>query len=170
MKSMPIKQTNFNITDYKNDEVTKLPKIKSLRKDFEDFIFPEKDIKSICLDVGCGNGRLNQMLKDHFKTIVCIDPIVEPIEKYMYKNCKYFKKDFFDFQYKENFDAIFFWGSFNILYEYYSYLPIKRALSMLKPHGKIVIMCESFQTYMFDYRLNLTGHKTNDTKVYIITK
>ena len=69
------------------------------------------------LDVGCGNGRFNSLIKNDFDEITCIDSFEKINPIYDYDNVNFFMMDFMLPSLNKTFDVISFIGSFHPLYD-----------------------------------------------------
>jgi len=109
----------------------------------DNFVFKERDwssYKSI-LDVGSGNGRLNQIYKKYFDEIYNIElstDIIDP--RFNYDNVTTYREGFYKFSKKSTakFDIILFAYSFRLIP--FKYLLIKTALKLLSDNGLIIIL------------------------------
>ena len=95
--------------------------------------------KGVLIDVGCGNGRLNAVLREYFKEVLFIDKYFKVInEKYVYDNCKFHKADLLELEYDGKADCILFFTSFYLMKPKYEET-MKRCYELLNWNGVVVI-------------------------------
>ena len=96
-----------------------------------------KNKKSV-LDIGCGNGRVNQLYEKYFEKIVCVDPYVT-INNFCEKKVEKFKINFEDFEYNGKFDVIVFIFSLYLFTKKHKEI-IEKCLKYLNENGCIIII------------------------------
>lgn len=98
--------------------------------------------RDFAIDVGCGNGRFNQIIKEFgFKDVLCCDPAEKPGQMFFdgpkYKEFSFFEggiEDYIESGGGVN-NVAFFFGSPHILFKTYDNLE-----SMVKKIAKVAIM------------------------------
>lgn len=90
------------------------------------------------LDVGCGNGRMNQILHKIFPNVYCLDNAFVISPQFMYPNVKFFKGNFEEILFTGDlFDCVAFFMSFYAMED--KEATLRKALDVLKPGGIIYI-------------------------------
>jgi FkbM family methyltransferase len=137
----------FNLQPYANSESTDGRDMNFVERNFGSFIGSFCS-GGVCLDVGCGNGRLNKILAPRFDKVINLDQKDQRDMIYAYPNCEYVEANFFDYSVEQKFDVIVFWGSFLVMYQDTELRHLHRAFEMLNPEGKVIVMCEAFQEFL----------------------
>jgi len=126
----------------------------------------------VCLDVGCGNGRFNSLIKDKFDTIVCIDPMEQIHPLYDYDNVTFVQCGVNNIHGGEEFDTIFFIGSLYLVNRHYGEKGLRKILGFLKPNGSMLAMDDAKRQsdygFMDNHKILLTKHE--GTVVHIFKK
>jgi len=108
---------------------------------FKKEVFSKKILskKEAVLDIGSGNGRLNQILYEYFDIIYNVEPKFEIDNEFKYNNVVVIKKNFEEIDITDiKFDYITFFLSFYLIDKKYECL--KKCLEMMKDTGKVVIV------------------------------
>ena len=110
---------------------------------FKEKILPRLEIQmleeTIALDVGCGNGRICQVLSESPKVdkVWGIDPYEKLNDKFKSSIYKFENTSFEDFNTGTKFDFILFWGVFYIMPDYVK--AFEKAKDLLDSMGTLVI-------------------------------
>lgn len=115
------------------------------------------------LDIGCGNGRISNILKKIFKHGEAIDPFYAPKKEFI-EGVDFQPIFLQDFKSKKKFNLILFWGSFYLMPNY------KEALEIAKKHltkdGVILIVEDS--TRNVDDKKNGDPERHKNTGVFAL--
>lgn len=163
---------NHNLQPYdENGETTGRRTIPWFRKHFMDSLnLIMKDVgRGSAIDVGCGNGRFNQIIKEFgFEFVSCMDPYETPddrffkedgYENFSFNKCTLGKELIFRdvSKFDDKYDVAFFFGSPHILFKTYSNLGY-----MIKRTAKCAIMMFDVDDY-WKFKCAFLDHSTSSS-------
>jgi 2-polyprenyl-3-methyl-5-hydroxy-6-metoxy-1,4-benzoquinol methylase len=134
--------------------------------------------KNRALDVGCGNGRLSYVLSEYFQNVDAIDPVTSQDLRFSKDNIIFQKTSLEKFYSKEQYDLVFFWGSFYVMSDYAKTL--KLVSDLISKNGLVIITEDANRrqdrtkqkTSRVCYNLDKALKQTNlkELKEYILKK
>jgi trans-aconitate methyltransferase len=157
---------NGDSTGYRNLEFYKKNLIPII-----DEIISDSDVS--VLDLGCGNGRFNELIHNKFDQIMCVDPIDELVDKFNYSNVSYEKKHLHELG-DNNYDIIFMLGSMLSIWREYGSNCLNHLNRLSSDGGKVFVIIDNkhhqdFTTHGFF--TSITKHKIDDrTDLVVLEK